>query len=170
MNRNAVPPCSPGVDAQRPLLGNRCHATFNAPGPQRGPVTGQQRVPGIRRAGDGTALRFMILHGIRGHVSQGSALPLHGIGTPGLRDASPLDLGLSDAGTSTPGGRRWRGNRRSEWDVAERRWPVAWPCAAPCRRPTSRVRAKREPFEPATGVALADANRLSLPRPCPHQT
>lgn len=37
-NREAVPSCSPGVDAQRPLLGNAVHTPPFRLGPQRGPV------------------------------------------------------------------------------------------------------------------------------------
>jgi len=51
--------------------GKQASPTLNAPGPQRGPVTGQQRLP-EGRSGDGTALRFMIRHGVRGLVPWGA--------------------------------------------------------------------------------------------------
>jgi hypothetical protein len=44
-NRDAVPACSPGVDASRPRLGPAPVHAISRSGPQRGPVRGRRHVP-----------------------------------------------------------------------------------------------------------------------------
>ena len=94
-NRNAVPPCSPGVDAQRPLLGNEAPKCPHPASDPNGVPSCSPRVPSLGEAPLGFA----------GHIvpiafPDRNAVPSGGEAWPWRRsgDGTPVGFVIGDRG------------------------------------------------------------------------